>query len=80
MLLYINLQAPPLLSSLILKKDDEVSTSMKSLRALAFLGAGISGLLSFGTIASADEAEHGLECPNYPWPHQGILSSYDHAS
>ena len=80
MLLYINLQAPPLLSSLILKKDDEVSTSMKSLRALALLGAGISGLLSFGTIASADEAEHGLECPNYPWPHQGILSSYDHAS
>jgi ubiquinol-cytochrome c reductase cytochrome c1 subunit len=81
MLLYINLQAPPLLSSLILKKDDEVSTSMKSLRALALLGAGISGLLSFGTIASAaDETEHGLECPKYPWPHQGILSSYDHAS
>ncbi len=80
MSLYINLQVPPLLSSLISKKDDAGSTSMKSLRALAFLGAGISGLLSFGTIASADEAEHGLECPNYPWPHQGILSSYDHAS
>ena len=80
MLLYINLQVPPLLSSLISKKDDAGSTSMKSLRALAFLGAGISGLLSFGTIASADEAEHGLECPKYPWPHQGILSSYDHAS
>ncbi|GJX91920.1 hypothetical protein Tco_0345246 [Tanacetum coccineum] len=27
----------------------------------------------------ADEAEPGLECPSYPWPHQGILSSYDHA-
>jgi ubiquinol-cytochrome c reductase cytochrome c1 subunit len=54
---------------------------MKSLRALALLGAGVSGLLCFGTLAaSADEAEHGLECPNYPWPHQGILSSYDHAS
>jgi len=69
------------LSSLISKKYDVESTGMKSLRALALLGAGVSGLLCFGTLAaSADEAEHGLECPNYPWPHQGILSSYDHAS
>ncbi|XP_019168205.1 PREDICTED: cytochrome c1-2, heme protein, mitochondrial isoform X1 [Ipomoea nil] len=54
--------------------------TMKAFRALALLGAGASGLLGFSTIASADEAEHGLECPNYPWPHKGILSSYDHAS
>lgn len=53
---------------------------MKSLRALALFGAGVSGLLSFATIASSDEAEHGLEAPSYPWPHEGILSSYDHAS
>ncbi|KAL9432498.1 hypothetical protein AB3S75_027518 [Citrus x aurantiifolia] len=53
---------------------------MKSLRAFALLGAGVSGFLSFATIASADEAEHGLACPSYPWPHKGILSSYDHAS
>ncbi|CAL5441026.1 unnamed protein product [Camellia sinensis] len=38
------------------------------------------GLLSFTMTAVADEAEHGLPCPNYPWPHEGILSSYDHAS
>ncbi|CAL5368487.1 unnamed protein product [Camellia sinensis] len=63
-------------------KDQEGvgSTGMKSLRAFALLGAGVSGLLSFATMASADEAEHGLPCPNYPWPHSGILSSYDHAS
>ncbi|MCD9640376.1 hypothetical protein HAX54_025652 [Datura stramonium] len=48
--------------------------------ALAVIGAGVSGLLSFATIAYSDEAEHGLECPSYPWPHEGILSSYDHAS
>ncbi|KAI3722229.1 hypothetical protein L2E82_33260 [Cichorium intybus] len=74
--------APPALSSLILKKDQNESGSagVKSLRALALLGAGVSGILSFTTIASADEAEHGLESPSYPWPHQGILSSYDHAS
>lgn len=70
------------MSSLILKKDQDGagSAGMKSLRAVALLGAGLSGLLSFTTIAAADEAEHGLECPSYPWPHQGILSSYDHAS
>ncbi|CAL5371682.1 unnamed protein product [Camellia sinensis] len=74
--------APPILSSLVSKKDQEGagSAGMKSLRAFALLGAGVSGLLSFTTIAAADEAEHGLPCPNYPWPHEGILSSYDHAS
>ncbi|KAK2969806.1 hypothetical protein RJ640_028086 [Escallonia rubra] len=75
-------QAPPALSSFVSKKEHEgvESAGMKSLRALALLGAGVSGLLGFATIASADEAEHGLECPSYPWPHKGILSSYDHAS
>lgn len=70
------------MSSLVSKKDQEgvQSTGMKTLRAFALLGAGVTGLLSFATIASADEAEHGLACPDYPWPHSGILSSYDHAS
>ncbi|KAI4350549.1 hypothetical protein L6164_004996 [Bauhinia variegata] len=72
--------SPSFLSSIISKKDDYGSTSSRSLRALALLGAGVSGLLIFTTTAYADEAEHGLECPNYPWPHKGILSSYDHAS
>ncbi|KAI3463086.1 hypothetical protein Pfo_019749 [Paulownia fortunei] len=72
----------PLLSSLISKKEQEGvgSATMKSWRVLALFGAGVSGLLSFATIASCDEAEHGLGVPNYPWPHKGILSSYDHAS
>ncbi len=73
------LPAPP---SFILKQDHNGPgvSGIKSLRVLALLGAGASGLLSFATIASSDEAEHGLACPNYPWPHSGILSSYDHAS
>ncbi|CAI9108665.1 OLC1v1008327C1 [Oldenlandia corymbosa var. corymbosa] len=76
------LQASPALSPLLSKKGSEQmgSPAMTSLRALALLGAGVTGLLSFTTIASADEAEHGLEAPSYPWPHSGILSSYDHAS
>ncbi|KAJ0094991.1 hypothetical protein Patl1_14931 [Pistacia atlantica] len=36
---------------------------------------GMKSLKTFATIASADEAENGLACPNYPWPHEGILSS-----
>ncbi|XP_074565714.1 cytochrome c1-2, heme protein, mitochondrial-like isoform X1 [Curcuma longa] len=57
-----------------------VSAGMKSLKAFALLGVGITGALSFASLASADEAEHGLPASNYPWPHKGILSSYDHAS
>lgn len=74
--------AQHLLSPTVLKQNPEgvESAGMKSLRMLAFLGAGVSGILSFATIASADEAEHGLACASYPWPHKGILSSYDHGS
>ncbi|XP_042001556.1 cytochrome c1-2, heme protein, mitochondrial-like isoform X1 [Salvia splendens] len=70
------------LSSLISKKEQEAvgSAATKSWRALALCGAGVSGLLSYATIASCDEAEHGLEAATYPWPHSGILNSYDHAS
>ncbi|XP_045791073.1 cytochrome c1-2, heme protein, mitochondrial isoform X1 [Trifolium pratense] len=71
---------PLSMSSIITKNDGAGSTSSGSLRALALIGAGVSGLLSFATTASADEAEHGLAAPSYPWPHEGILSSYDHAS
>ncbi|KAJ8505157.1 hypothetical protein OPV22_006043 [Ensete ventricosum] len=54
------------------------SAGMKSLRALAVMGIGVYGVISFATVASADEAEHGIACPSYPWPHKGILDSYDH--
>nr|KYP31784.1 hypothetical protein KK1_047725 [Cajanus cajan] len=69
-----------LLTPIIAKKDDAGSTGNRSLRALALIGAGMSGFFSFASTAAADEAEHGLACPSYPWPHKGILSSYDHAS
>ena len=32
------------------------------------------------TLLLADEAEHGLHAPQYPWPHNGVFSSYDAAS
>ncbi|ERN05576.1 hypothetical protein AMTR_s00007p00268090 [Amborella trichopoda] len=73
------LSAPPVMLSLLGKQDQD-GAGMKSLRMLALLGAGVSGLLGFATVASADEALHGLPPSSYPWPHRGILSSYDHAS
>ncbi|KAL0424220.1 UNVERIFIED_CONTAM: Cytochrome c1 2, heme protein, mitochondrial [Sesamum radiatum] len=81
LLIFFFHEASPL-SSIISKKEQEgvESATMQSWRVMALFGAGISGLLSFATIASCDEAEHGLGVPSYPWPHTGILSSYDHAS
>ena len=69
----------PALSWFTSRKFNE-DAGFAGMRKVALLGAGISGFLGFATIASADEAEHGLGVPNYPWPHEGILSSYDHAS
>ena len=47
-------------------------------------GAALGGALSVAavstTVASADEAEHGLHLPQYSWPHDGVFNSYDHAS
>ncbi|CAI0456783.1 unnamed protein product [Linum tenue] len=64
------------------KKGHEEAGSFgeKSLRALALVGVGLSGLLGTAVVSASDEAEHGLASPTYPWPHSGILSSYDHAS
>lgn len=56
------------------------SVGMKGLRAMALIGAGVSGMLGLAGMAYADEAEHGLQAPNYPWAHDGWFSSYDHAS
>lgn len=77
------LQASPFLSKFSSKKihDDAGSGGTRHLETFALIGAGVSGFLGFTTVAaSSDEAEHGLACPSYPWPHKGILSSYDHAS
>jgi len=48
--------------------------SCGALATTAFVG------LSEDSLVSADEAEHGLHSAQYPWPHNGIFSSYDHAS
>jgi ubiquinol-cytochrome c reductase cytochrome c1 subunit len=52
----------------------------KGSNILAFVGAGVMGMLGMASCAYADEAEHGLPAPSYPWPNDGLFASYDHAS
>jgi len=47
---------------------------------MAIVGASSLGMLAMAGSAYADEAEHGLAAPSYPWAHNGWFSSYDHAS
>ncbi|MCO5570115.1 hypothetical protein L7F22_023831 [Adiantum nelumboides] len=62
------------------RHDPEDSSRRPSFKALGYLGAGVTGMIGLIGVAYADEAEHGLPAPHYPWPHNGVLSSYDHAS
>lgn len=55
------------------------SNNNRGYAAGAALGALSVAALST-TVASADEAEHGLHLPQYSWPHDGVFDSYDHAS
>jgi len=43
------------------------------------LAAAVAGgvVAAAGGVALADEAEHGLESPQWPWNHMGTLESYD---
>ncbi|CAI5486930.1 unnamed protein product [Closterium sp. Naga37s-1] len=56
------------------------SLTWKLLRATGAVGGAVLGVAALADVARADEAEHGLHAPAYPWSHDGIFSSYDHAS
>ncbi|KAL1564982.1 cytochrome c1-2, heme protein, mitochondrial-like [Salvia divinorum] len=74
------LKAAPILTPK-LGQAESGSSGSQFPKTTALFGAGASGFLGCATIAYAsDEAEHGLDCPSYPWPHISILSSYDHSS
>jgi len=59
---------------------ETVSDGLMRLVCTAGLGTLAWASLSFGESVAADEAEHGLASAEYPWPHNGVFSSYDHAS
>lgn len=46
----------------------------------ATLAAGTVGLAAASSIALADEAEHGLHPPSYPWPHEGFFRCWRRCS
>merc|ERR1719443_763962 len=50
------------------------------LRCTAVAALGGSAFFGLSESSDMDEAEHGLASADYPWPHNGIFSSYDHAS
>lgn len=66
-------------SSTSSSSTSSTSNNNRGYAAGAALGALSVAALST-TIASADEAEHGLHLPQYSWPHDGLFDSYDHAS
>jgi ubiquinol-cytochrome c reductase cytochrome c1 subunit len=46
----------------------------------AALGGVLAGIFGASCVASANEVSDGLHAVSYPWPHEGIFDSYDHAS
>eukprot|EP00899_Mesostigma_viride_P025630 jgi/Mesvir1/6251/Mv00970-RA.1 len=49
-------------------------------KALIASGVGTAAFFGIAEFALADEAEHGMHAPAYPWPHDGIFGGYDHSS
>lgn len=60
------------------------SPAVETVSSRAHFGAAFGGLVAgiFGAscIASADEVSDGMHSPSFPWPHEGIFDSYDHAA
>ncbi|XP_008453787.2 cytochrome c oxidase assembly protein COX11, mitochondrial isoform X1 [Cucumis melo] len=69
-----------MIGQLLRRKLKTQSTVRMSFGALSFLGDGAPEHLSFATVASCYEADHGLQCPSYIWSRNGNLSSHVHAS
>ena len=46
----------------------------------AAVGLGVAAVGGVGLALMEEEAEMGLHPPEYPWPHTGLFSAYDHAS
>lgn len=71
---------PAVATATACSSEDHSSTVFRLLQGLGIVAGGTLGAMAVADIARADEAEHGLHAPSYPWPHNGIFSGYDHAS
>mmetsp|Transcript_10585 Transcript_10585/g.36581 ORF Transcript_10585/g.36581 Transcript_10585/m.36581 type:complete len:290 (-) Transcript_10585:90-959(-) len=66
--------------NLVNQHKRQVTDSLYRLASCGVLATTAWVGLSEDRLVAADEAEHGLHSADYPWPHNGIFSSYDHAS
>lgn len=54
--------------------------SSQRLHWAAAAGGVLAGLMGTSYLAAADEVGDGLHAPHYPWGHEGVFDSYDHAA
>ncbi|GAQ91947.1 Cytochrome c1 [Klebsormidium nitens] len=67
-------------ASVVTAQQQQDTRVQMAVRGVALFAGGAVALYGLSDTVQADEAEHGLHAPAYPWPHNGIFSSYDHAS
>jgi hypothetical protein len=73
------LQAVPAIAATMSSTASDAEPS-KTAQYAAALGGILAGVFGASCVASANEVSDGLHSPHYPWPHDGVLDSYDHAS
>ncbi len=75
------MQAVPALTAAMSSgaNTDGEHTSKAAHYAAAFGGV-LAGIFGASCVASANEVADGLHAPHYPWPHEGVLDSYDHGA
>ncbi|PNH11603.1 Cytochrome c1-2, heme protein, mitochondrial [Tetrabaena socialis] len=73
------LQAVPALTAAVSSTASDAEPG-KAAHYAAALGGVLAGIFGASCVASAGEAADGLHAPVYPWPHDGVLDSYDHGS
>eukprot|EP00198_Chlamydomonas_reinhardtii_P001429 XP_001690765.1 ubiquinol:cytochrome c oxidoreductase cytochrome c1 [Chlamydomonas reinhardtii] len=72
-------QTMPAVAAMSTSASDAEPTS-KAAHYAAALGGVMAGIFGASCVASANEAADGLHAPHYPWGHEGVLDSYDHAA
>lgn len=66
--------------SLVNSRVTLASATLLSVGSIAWYTHLYGSLPFLGQVYASDPAEDGLHPPAYPWPHKGLLDSFDHAS
>lgn len=65
--------------SLVNSRVTLASATLLSVGSIAWYTHLYGSLPFLGQVYASDPAEDGLHPPAYPWPHKGLLDSFDHA-